>query len=433
MKKHFEQSKLKSLNLYLSSQLLLLFSISINAAPSVYPTGTTIYNPTEAHSSYILVSDHSSLGNHAKAKVRATEKIPNDIRLIDMNGNIIHTWIVDAHFNKRSRLLPNGHLVTVGLNKTIKEYDWDGKLVWKHEGIGSMNDMRVLENGNKLLIAHNPLPSEFQKKVKDQPATQWWKERKRGSEEIQLGADIFEVDSKGKIVWEWHAYNHLDLNLFSPATPAGDWLHGNSISPLPENKWFDAGDQRFKPGNIIFNARNINRIYIIDKVSKDVVWQGKHDYKGGMSHSHEPEMIEKGLPGAGNILIFDNGLFTTARKHTGQTFIVELNPVTEKIEWVYETDGYANIKFFSKTMGTQKRLPNGNTYISEDNTGRLFQVKADKTIVWEYLNRGGTTRPSVVDYDYTPQLRKLKRPLELQVTPPNNLEWHLVPDKYREK
>ena len=83
-------------------------------------------------------------------------------------------------------------------------------------------------------------------------------------------------------------------------------------------------------------------------------------------------------------------------------------------------------------MGSQKRLPNGNTFIAEDNTGRLFQVKPDKSIVWEYVNRGGTTRPSVVPYDFTPQLRAMDRPQELAVTPPNNLEWQIQPDIYRD-
>jgi hypothetical protein len=84
-------------------------------------------------------------------------------------------------------------------------------------------------------------------------------------------------------------------------------------------------------------------------------------------------------------------------------------------------------------MGTQKRLPNGNTFIAEDNTGRLFQVKPDGEIVWEYVNRGGTCRPSPVAYDYCPQLEKLPHPPELAVTPPNNLEWRIKPDALREK
>jgi len=154
----------------------------------------------------------------------------------------------------------------------------------------------------------------------------------------------------------------------------------NTISPLPENKWYDAGDKRFKPGNILINPRNIDTLFIVDKETKKIVWEWTHDYKGGLSHCHEPEMIEKGLSGAGNIILFDNG----------------------------------------------------NTYIAEDNKGRLFQVKPDGDIVWEYVNRGGTTRPSVIPYDFTPQLRSLPKPGELKVTPPNNLEWHIKPDKFRE-
>jgi hypothetical protein len=120
-----------------------------------------------------------------------------------------------------------------------------------------------------------------------------------------------------------------------------------------------------------------------------------------MAHSHEAEMIEKGLPGAGNIILFDNGLFTRHRAHTGQSFIVELDPITQEIVWIYETE--------------------------------LFQVKPDGEIVWEYVNRGGTTRPSVIPYDFTPQLRALPRPEELTVTPPNNLQWHITPDIHRER
>ncbi|MDX1403300.1 MAG: arylsulfotransferase family protein [Woeseiaceae bacterium] len=418
----------------LAGMLAVAAGSSALAYPTVYPTGTTIYYPDQAWSSYILISDHTDRGNHPSAAVRAQAKVPDDVRLIDMNGNVVHVFRVAPYFNKRSRLLANGNLLYAGDEKRIVEYDWDSNIVWQHEGIESVNDLRILDNGNRLLIAHEPIPAEAQAKVRDvgDKIAPWWKPRKRGSEEHQNGADIYEVNLDGEIVWEWHAHDHLDLNLFSPVTPLNDWLHVNSIAPIPENKWFDAGDERFRPGNIILNARNINMIYIIDKRSGDVVWEGTHDYKGGMAHSHEPEMIEKGLPGAGNIIFFDNSLFPRHRTHTGQTFVMEMNPVSGEIVWIYETEGYANIKFFSKTMGSQKRLPNGNTFIAEDNTGRLFQVKPDGSIVWEYVNRGGTTRPSVVPYDFTPQLRALPRPEEKRVTPPNNLQWRLLPDADRQ-
>ena len=128
-------------------------------AQSVFPTGTTIYNPAEAYSSYVLISDHTAVGNHSSARARAEDPgTPSDIRLIDMNGNVVHTWEVAPYFNKRSRLLPSGNLVYVGPNRTIYEYDWDGNVVWTHEGIGSVNDMRILPNNNRLLLAHEPIP-----------------------------------------------------------------------------------------------------------------------------------------------------------------------------------------------------------------------------------------------------------------------------------
>ena len=419
---------------YLRLSVLGLISSVAFGYPTVYPTGTTIYDPDNAYGSYILVADHNDRSNHPSAAARTEGQVPGDIRLIDMNGNVVHTWNVVPYFNKRARVLENGHLLYAGPDKRVIQYDWDSNIVWEHKGIGSVNDLRILPNGNRLLIAHEPIPQSAQGKVEDvsEKIAPWWGPRMRGSEEHQQGGDIFEVNLNGEVVWEWHAHDHLDLNLFSPLTPLNDWLHMNSIAPLPENKWYDAGDKRFKPGNILINPRNINMMYIVDKQTGSVVWEGTHNYKGGMAHSHEPEMIEKGLPGAGNIILFDNSLFPRNRTHTGQTFIIELDPTTMEIVWKYETEGYANIKLFSKTMGTQKRLPNGNTFIGEDNTGRLLHVQPDGTIVWELINRGGTTRPSVVPYDFTPQLRAMTRPAEKRVTPPNNLEWKLLPDEDRE-
>ncbi|MBT6032628.1 MAG: hypothetical protein HOH19_08635, partial [Kordiimonadaceae bacterium] len=98
----------------LGTLVLLFATISFAiAAPTIFPTGTTIYNPDEAYSGYILISDHSKVGNHPDEKIRAQRAPPDDVRLIDMNGNVVHTWTVEPYFNKRSRLLPNGNLVTV--------------------------------------------------------------------------------------------------------------------------------------------------------------------------------------------------------------------------------------------------------------------------------------------------------------------------------
>ena len=45
----------------------------------------------------------------------------------------------------------------------------------------------------------------------------------------------------------------------------GDWMHINSMSVLGPNKWYDAGDERFHPENIIWDGReaNINAIILM--------------------------------------------------------------------------------------------------------------------------------------------------------------------------
>jgi hypothetical protein len=71
-----------------------------------------------------------------------------------------------------------------------------------------------------------------------------------------------------------------------------------------------------------------------------------------------------------------------------------------------------------------------SSYPSVFPTGTTIYKPQD---AWEYVNRGGTTRPSPVAYDYCPQLRALPKPAEYAVTPPNNLEWHITPDELRNK
>ena len=55
-----------------------------------------------------------------------------------------------------------------------------------------------------------------------------------------------------------------------------------------------------------------------------------------------------------------------------------------KIAWRYE--GTEERPFWSNVRGSQERLPNGNTLITESEGGRLLEVTSDGEIVWEYVN-----------------------------------------------
>ena len=93
-----------------------------------------------------------------------------------------------------------------------------------------------------------------------------------------------------------------------------DWLHINAATYLGPNRWYDDGDERFHPDNVIFSARHANLVGIIAR-SGEIVWRLGPDFRetetlqaiGQIIGQHHPHIIPKGLPGAGNVLVFDNG------------------------------------------------------------------------------------------------------------------------------
>jgi hypothetical protein len=189
-----------------------------------------------------------------------------------------------------------------------------------------------------------------------------------------------------------------------------DWLHTNCISYLGPNKWWDAGDTRFHPENIIADSRQANILWIIEKATGDIVWRVGPDYSLGNPESrlgqivgqHHTHMIAKGLPGAGNILVFDNGGQAGYGKAFGpfgdptypnktrlHSRVIEFNPVTLDLVWEYERRSPGpgeNFRFFSYYISSAQRLPNGNTLICEGDTARIFEVTPTGDLAWEYFS-----------------------------------------------
>ena len=166
-----------------------------------------------------------------------------------------------------------------------------------------------------------------------------------------------------------------------------------------------------------------------------------------ISGQHDAQIIPKGLPGAGNLLVFDNqgaaGYPPAPVSLTGGSRVLEINPVTNEIVWQYSAanSGNAGWSFRSTHISNARRLPNGNTFIDEGQIGRFFQVTPAGEIVWEYVNpyprRGKdaeTGAPTVnysvyraqpVAYEWTPDGTPHS---EIAVVPPDNAAFH-VPTK----
>ncbi len=221
-----------------------------------------------------------------------------------------------------------------------------------------------------------------------------------------------------------------------PAAPrAYDWLHINSATYLGPNKWYDAGDKRFAPENVIISSRQASFLAIIAR-DGHVVWRIGPDFRdspelqriGQIIGQHHAHFIPKGLPGAGNLMVFDNGGssgygFASPIERNGQgglaratSRVLEIDPVKLDTVWSYTNSG-----FFSTNISGAQRLPNGNTLITEGAGSRVFEVTADKKIVWEYMSAAQDGALSTVyrayrvPYEWIPQLAK---PREIAVKPP---------------
>lgn len=369
--------------------------------PSVFPIGVTIYRPDKAHNCYVLYDGRDTRSY-----------------LIDMNGNDVKVWnycgfpveMIDPMLTNGER----GHVIVqkepdIFANETLLELDWEGNIVWEWGerapgGRAQQNhDQDRLPNGNTLVLAKliHTVTELSAEPINDQA--------------------IYEVTPEGDIVWKWVSSEHIDEFGFSAPEakallfkdrmrPRSTIFVINKMQHLGPNKWHEAGDERFHPDNIMINSREANFIAIIEKKSRSIVWRIGPDYPAAYDFSkrtgsrmvprpvamtsgqHDAHMIQEGLPGAGNVLVFDNHgsagfppfyleLFQGSR-------VLEIDPIKKEIVWQYDSSvsGRPFWTFFSSFISSARRLPNGNTLICEGMHGRIFQVTYEGEIVWEYVN-----------------------------------------------
>ncbi len=443
--------------------------------PSVYPTGTTIYNKDKAYNGYTLF--RTSEGAY----------------LIDMNGNLMRHW--KGLYGMPHKLLPGGYIMGYTAerdprysyqdNMDLVQCDFDGNIVWKFDRNELIKDPGM-DEARWMLRQHHDYQREGSVTGYYYPGaaprtdggntiilTHTNVRRPDISDKLLIDDRVIEVTWEGEIVWEWKASDHFEELGFGPEAKraiyhdpttqhfqdvedAGDWVHINSCSMLGENKWYDAGDERFHPDNLIMDSREANIMFIISKASGEIVWRLGPDFTaskeamaiGQIIGQHHCHMIPRGLPGEGNLLIFDNGGLAgygasapgspdgnlVARRHYSR--VIEIDPVAMKIVWQYPQVmpgllGEAIVgEFFSSLVSSAQRLPNGNTMICEGMDARMFEVTPEGEIVWEYvspycetlggvvkLNFGMTYRAYRYPYDWVPQL---PTPEEHSVTPPEN-------------
>ncbi len=360
------------------------------------------------------------------------------VYLIDNDGRQIHTWNTRGETGQAVYLLADGsllHLNTLlppGGRARMRRYDWTGNILWDFDYGDARHllhhDMKMLPGGNVLMIAW-----EF--KTADE-ARRMGRDSSLLPENALWPDELIEVKptgpSTGDIVWEWHAWDHLvqdreagkpnyglatehpeliDVN-FTAGGPGGagaDWMHANSVAYNAEL------DQ------ILLSVHNFSEVWVIDHGTTsaeaaghsggrrgrggDILfrWGNPAAYGQGskgdqiLFGQHDAQWIQPGLPGAGDILLFNNGLnrpqgkFSTAEEFLSPADSAGDYPAPMNGRWgapdtLWRFTATPPESFYSQVISGVQRLANGNTLICSGLNGTFFEVTSSKEIVWRYVN-----------------------------------------------
>ncbi|MEL6427891.1 MAG: aryl-sulfate sulfotransferase [Planctomycetota bacterium] len=367
--------------------------------------------------------------------------------MTDLAGNVVHSWPGTTRPGLAVYLAPNGDLVRTrfiangpgggGGGGAIERLTWDGDLLWQFDYTSatyhSHHDIALMPNGNVLMIAWESIGAAGATALGHDPATlstQFWSE------------EIIEIEPDGaggaSVVWEWHAIDHvvqdfdaalpdfgdpsahperIDIN-YPEAGPGfdGDWLHANGIDYEPDL------DQ------IVLSLRTFSEIWVIDhstttaeaagSIGGDAGRGGDLLYRWGnpaaygrgtaadqqLFSQHDPQWIAPGLPGAGHLLVFNNGV---GRPIGDASSAVELAPPL-RADGTYELLPGAPYgpalpalelfhpvptSFFSPTTSGTQRLANGNTLLVAGRTGEFIELDPSGQLVWALTHAlGGPPR-----------------------------------------
>jgi hypothetical protein len=365
--------------------------------------------------------------------------------LIDMDETVVITWHGDERPASIAYLLPNGSCLRPckdgggqfqggGVGGRLQWFDAEDNLTWdfyfSNYSHQQHHDIEPMPNGNVLLIA-------WERKTQ-QEAIAAGRQIISGEMWPTLIAEIEPVGATGgTVVWEWHLWDHLvqdadpskpnygvvadhpelmNINYGNVGGPqgGGDWLHANAIH---YNEELD---------QITFSSRPWGEIYVIDHstttaeaaghtggnsgMGGDILyrWGNPQAYDRGTSSDqqfyapHGVNWIDPGLPGEGNLLIFNNGDRPgTANDYSSVEEIVP--PLNQNGTYYIAPDSafgpsaptwtYSNPAiFYSPTQSGAYRLPNGNTLVCDADDGYVFEVTESGTTVWDYDNPANVPR-----------------------------------------
>ena len=367
--------------------------------------------------------------------------------LIDNGGLVVNEWTSSAPANI-GYLRPNGNLVRTagttidpnfaganGSHGKIEEYDWDGSLVWEYTLSDAQfvlhHDIFIMPNGNILAMVW-----EF---ISDTDAIANGRDPATIAGTSLIPDKLIEIEPTppvgGNVVWEWRAWDHIVQDFDNAQANFGviadhpELINLNFDTQAGDKDWTHCNGIDYNPSldQVVVSCRHLHEIWIVDHSTTTAEAAGSTGGtwgKGGdllyrygnpqiydrglptdqvLFFQHDSQWIDAGRPGAGNLIIYNNGPTPAGNissadeivpptDMSGNYVITDPDPYGPAAPvWQYTSTPPED--FYSVVMSGAERQPNGNTLITEAVTGRLFEVTLAKDKVWEWINPWQSTGP----------------------------------------
>lgn len=343
-------------------------------------------------SDIVKQSDRAQPGLTLVTEIGAERQI--SAKIIDLNGNTLHQWKIDWFklWSNPEHLPPNlipqsppgtsihgavvmdnGDLVFNFESKGLMRLDRNGEVVWRlpyltHHSIHQHDDGNLWVSGSKYQTEKVPRLSHL--------IPPFYEET------------ILEISPEGKILREWYVADVLRNNGYTGLLYLGslnnentaiqgdnrllgntDLLHLNDVEPFSTQ--LEPGF--FQPGDVMISLRNINTVLVFNTESEKI----KYISIGEVVRQHDPDFID-----GNRISVFDNNNLAGTPQRQSKITIFSATDNTKQVFF----EGSPDAPFFTRVMGKNQWLPNGNLLITESMSGRGFEVNPQGEVVWEYLN-----------------------------------------------
>jgi len=367
-------------------------AVSVNEMHQLYPAryteaGVSIFDSDRAQPGVTLITGYWTKG----------EKWQPAVRLIDMQGNVLHEWIVQpdliwpespfsdhvaGQMNKPNNyvhgawLLEGGDIVFNVEYAGLVRMNACGEVVWTVPYRTHHSVFRD-DEGSFWASGLNWRYENIDRYVHPQPDF--------------VDETALKISPDGEIMREIFILESIYQSGYGDLVATGqkklDITHLNDVEILSAS--MADSFPTFEEGDILVSLRNLSTVLVIDGETELIKWHLRHP----LIRQHDPD-----FEADGSIVIFNNNDDMTQQgMRLGPTKLVRINPVTNDWTTVYPlTDEQA---FYTQTGGKHQLLANGNRLITEAHGGRVFEVDMQGNTVWNWVveTRGDGLVPEILE------------------------------------